>query len=169
MNDIYLYFIQTYEKQILHDYYCHIVVHGICDVNLNLIFCQFFLLLTTNFKQNQIMLICTSRVSKLKKNQELKKKITFFFFFGANSSSISHIIAMKCSISPSTQFFLVFFKKSSLFFNTTTFFLGVLFFGTCLGISYKSKSLSTCENWCFNLPLFAPPSNSPPFRALGKG
>jgi hypothetical protein len=33
MNYIYAYSIQTYEKQILHDYYCQIVTHEICDVN----------------------------------------------------------------------------------------------------------------------------------------
>jgi hypothetical protein len=32
MNDIYVYYIQTYEKQILHDYYCQI--HEVCDVAL---------------------------------------------------------------------------------------------------------------------------------------
>jgi hypothetical protein len=32
MNDIHVYSIQTYEKQILHDYYCQIVPHEVCDV-----------------------------------------------------------------------------------------------------------------------------------------
>jgi hypothetical protein len=32
MNDIYVYSIQTYEKKILHDYYCQIVTHEIYDV-----------------------------------------------------------------------------------------------------------------------------------------
>jgi len=32
MNDIHIYFIQTYEKQILHNYYCQIVTHEIGDV-----------------------------------------------------------------------------------------------------------------------------------------
>jgi len=41
MNDICVYFTQTYEKQILHNYCCHIVIHGVYDVNLNLIFCKF--------------------------------------------------------------------------------------------------------------------------------
>jgi hypothetical protein len=40
--------------------------------------------------------------------------------------------------------------------------------GTSLKISYKSKSPSTCENWCFNLPLSAPPFDSLPFHAFGK-
>jgi len=40
--------------------------------------------------------------------------------------------------------------------------------GTNLGISYKSKSLSTSENWQFNPSIFAPPFDSPPFHALGK-
>jgi len=40
--------------------------------------------------------------------------------------------------------------------------------GASLGISYKSKSSSTCENWCFNSSLSTPPSNSTPFHALGK-
>jgi hypothetical protein len=31
MNDIRVYSIRTYEKQILHDYYCQIVTHGVCD------------------------------------------------------------------------------------------------------------------------------------------
>ncbi len=73
---------------------------------------------------------------------------------------------MRCT-SPSAKFFPTF---SFSFFTTTTFFLGVLFFGmgTDLGIYYKSKSPSTCENWCFNPPLFAPPSDSPPFCAFGR-
>jgi hypothetical protein len=32
MNDIYVYFIQTYEKQISHDYYYQIMIHEVCDV-----------------------------------------------------------------------------------------------------------------------------------------
>jgi len=32
MNDICVYSIQTYEKQILGDYYCQIMTHEICDV-----------------------------------------------------------------------------------------------------------------------------------------
>jgi hypothetical protein len=32
MIDIYDYSIQTYEKVILHDYYCQIVTHEVCDV-----------------------------------------------------------------------------------------------------------------------------------------
>jgi hypothetical protein len=32
MNDIRVYSIWTYEKQILHDYYCKIVTHEVCDV-----------------------------------------------------------------------------------------------------------------------------------------
>jgi hypothetical protein len=31
MNDIHVYSIQTYEMKILHDYYCQIVTHEICD------------------------------------------------------------------------------------------------------------------------------------------
>jgi hypothetical protein len=31
MNDIHVYSIWTYEKQILHDYYCKIVTHEVCD------------------------------------------------------------------------------------------------------------------------------------------
>jgi len=31
MNDICIYSIRTYEKQILHNYYCQIVTHKICD------------------------------------------------------------------------------------------------------------------------------------------
>ncbi len=31
MNDIHVYFIQTYGKQILHNYYCQIVALEICD------------------------------------------------------------------------------------------------------------------------------------------
>ncbi len=67
-----------------------------------------------------------------------------------------------------TQFFLVF--SPSLCFVIITFFHGVIFYGmgTYLKISYKSKSLSTCENWCFNPPLSTPPSNSSPFDALEK-
>jgi len=34
MNDIYVYYIQTYEKQILHDYYCQIMTHEVYDVDL---------------------------------------------------------------------------------------------------------------------------------------
>jgi hypothetical protein len=37
MNDICIYFIQTYEKQISHDYYCQILTHDICDDDLVLI------------------------------------------------------------------------------------------------------------------------------------
>jgi hypothetical protein len=39
MNYIHVYSIQTYEKQISHDYYCQILTHEFCDVgglgNLN--------------------------------------------------------------------------------------------------------------------------------------
>jgi hypothetical protein len=35
MNDIRVYFIQTCEKQILHDYYCQIMTYEICDVNVS--------------------------------------------------------------------------------------------------------------------------------------
>jgi hypothetical protein len=36
MNDIHVYSIQTYEKHILHDYYCQIVTHQVCDdVNIS--------------------------------------------------------------------------------------------------------------------------------------
>jgi hypothetical protein len=38
--------------------------------------------------------------------------------------------------------------------------------GISLGISCKSKSPSTCENWCFNLAFFTLPFESPPFHAL---
>jgi hypothetical protein len=31
MNDICVYSIQTYEKQILHNYYCQIVIHEVSD------------------------------------------------------------------------------------------------------------------------------------------
>jgi hypothetical protein len=31
MNDVCVYSIQTYEKQILHDYYYQIVAHEVCD------------------------------------------------------------------------------------------------------------------------------------------
>ncbi len=31
MNDIYVYFIRTYEKKISHNYYYQIVAHEICD------------------------------------------------------------------------------------------------------------------------------------------
>jgi hypothetical protein len=31
MNGIHVYFIQTYEKQILHDDYCQIMTHEVCD------------------------------------------------------------------------------------------------------------------------------------------
>jgi hypothetical protein len=31
MNDIHVYSIQTYEKQISHDYYSQIVIHEVCD------------------------------------------------------------------------------------------------------------------------------------------
>jgi len=31
MNDICVYSIQTYEKEILHNYYCQIVTHEVCD------------------------------------------------------------------------------------------------------------------------------------------
>jgi hypothetical protein len=31
MNDIRVYFIQTYEKQISHDYYYQIMTHEVCD------------------------------------------------------------------------------------------------------------------------------------------
>jgi hypothetical protein len=34
MNDIRDYSIQTYEKLILHNYYCQIVTHEVCDVIL---------------------------------------------------------------------------------------------------------------------------------------
>jgi hypothetical protein len=32
MNGIRIYSIQTYEKQISHNYYCQIVTHEVCDV-----------------------------------------------------------------------------------------------------------------------------------------
>ncbi len=35
MNDIHVYFIQTYEKQISHNYYCQIMTHEICDDETN--------------------------------------------------------------------------------------------------------------------------------------
>jgi hypothetical protein len=31
MNDICVYSIRTYEKQFLHNYYCQIVTHEVCD------------------------------------------------------------------------------------------------------------------------------------------
>ncbi len=34
LNDIRVYSIQTYEKKISHDYYCQIVTHEVCDVDL---------------------------------------------------------------------------------------------------------------------------------------
>ncbi len=139
MNDICVYSTQTYEKQILHDYYCHIVVHGVCDVNLNIIFCRFFLSLTTNFKQNQVMLICTSRFSKLKKKIKNKKKeFTFVFFWGQIQAPFLLLEQWNVVLHHPPNFFLVFLVFSSLFFNTTIFFLGVVFFGmkTCLGISW---------------------------------
>ncbi len=107
---------------------------------------------------------------KVEKNSRMKTKFTFFFPFYTNSNSISPLGAMKCSTLPSTQFFLSFSPSSSSSFTTTTLFFGVFFFGMGTGLrtSYKSKSPSTCENWCFNLPLFAPPSDSPPFHSLGK-
>jgi hypothetical protein len=40
MNDICVYSIWTYDKQILHDYYCQIVIHEICD---ELLFWQFLI------------------------------------------------------------------------------------------------------------------------------
>jgi hypothetical protein len=30
MNDIYVYSLQSYEKQISHDYYCQIITHEVC-------------------------------------------------------------------------------------------------------------------------------------------
>jgi hypothetical protein len=35
VNDIHVYFIQTYEKKISHDYYCQIVTHEVCDDETN--------------------------------------------------------------------------------------------------------------------------------------
>jgi len=35
MNDICVYFLQTYGKYISHDYYCQITTHDICDDNSN--------------------------------------------------------------------------------------------------------------------------------------
>jgi hypothetical protein len=35
MSDICVYSIRTYEKQILHNYYCQIVTHEVCDVLLS--------------------------------------------------------------------------------------------------------------------------------------
>jgi len=37
MNDIRVYSIRTYEKQIYHDYYCQIVAHEVCDLKLCII------------------------------------------------------------------------------------------------------------------------------------
>jgi hypothetical protein len=36
MNDICVYFIQTYEKQISHDYYCQIMTHEVYDESAEL-------------------------------------------------------------------------------------------------------------------------------------
>jgi hypothetical protein len=33
MNNICVYYIWTYEKQILHNYYCQIMTHEVCNVN----------------------------------------------------------------------------------------------------------------------------------------
>jgi hypothetical protein len=64
---------------------------------------------------------------------------------------------------------LYFFHLFS-YFTIVGFFLGVFLFGmqTSLRIPYKSTSPSIQENWHFNPSLFAPPSNSITFRALGK-
>jgi hypothetical protein len=32
MNDIHVYSVQTYEKQISHDYYCQIVTYEVCNI-----------------------------------------------------------------------------------------------------------------------------------------
>jgi len=137
-----------------------------CEFKFNLL--QIFPL-TTNFKQNQIILICTSMVSELIKKFKNKNKIyLFFLFFGQIQLPFLLLEQWNVVGHHPPKFFKLFYFFQSFFFNTTTFFLSVVFFGmkTCLGIYYKFKSLSTCENWCFNIPLFAPPSNSPPFRAL---
>jgi len=80
----------------------------------------------------------------------------FFFAFLANSSSISLYNAIKCKTSLSAQIFSTFSpSSSSSFIVTIVAFFFVAFFlgrGASLGIYCKSKSLSTCENDCFNLP-----------------
>jgi hypothetical protein len=62
-----------------------------------------------------------------------------------------------------------FLLSSSSSFITTVSFLHVLLFGMGieLQISCKSKSPSTCENWCFNFSLFVTPYDSTPFYVLG--
>ncbi len=87
-------------------------------------------------------------------------KFTLFFAFLGNSSFNSPLRTMKCNASPATQIFFQFFSFFSSFI-IISFFHCVFFFGmrTNLGFFCKSKSLSICENCCFNLPLFVQPSN----------
>ncbi len=63
-----------------------------------------------------------------------------------------------------------FFNFLIFTFTTIASFHGVFLFRMIISlrISKKSKSLSTCKNWCFNPSLSTPPSNSIPFHALEK-
>ncbi len=134
-------------------------------LNLNMIFCKkkILAIFRPEIKSN------IAKVSKLTKNLKDENKIYLFFFaFFANLTSISSLRVMKCSTSPSTHFFLIFSPSSSSSITQIAFSLHIFKFeiGISLGISCKSKSPSTCENWWLNLPLFAPPFQSPPFPAL---
>ncbi len=48
MNDIHVYSIQTYENQILHNYYCQIMAHEVCDASF-VAFASLFIDISPNF------------------------------------------------------------------------------------------------------------------------